>query len=1397
MTALLVASGTTFNSNGGTVKFNHTGLGGAHTTTAISAPVGFSLHNVEVGGSPLIFGYYDNFNSATTVAVSGNLLLAGKINNVNWDVSGNITVNGNALAGTGIINSLSGNTTLTHVATSQMPNGVFTVNKTAANNTLTFTSNVAFTGAAQPVTITQGTMDLAGFNLAVPGLLTIGANGKLICNGGTPSYGSLSVTGEMSCGPSLGITWTGNAGDNQWTTAGNWTNNTIPGSSDIAYFNSKCAGANCDVTMNSNVNVKGIVMSSSYAGTITQGAASTVTVGASGWTQVAGTFLGASSAITMDGPFALSGGTFRSTSGIMNINKSYSVTGAPTFTHNSGTLHITTASGGAIDNFIPGTVIYNHVDIHGYDSRIDFLGGTMTVAGDLTLRDSGSYPDLSRIYNATINVNGNITASLSGYGGSATTIRAVGNAAGQTITSATASSRIPGLIIAAGANNVTLSGNVLVIGTYTYTSSGIFTVTGSTLIFNNGGGGVSQSIVPGSVTYANVSFSGYDAIWDLGGGTLNVGDTLTINDTGTCCFRTVNNGTINASGNVSISGNLQGGSATLRIVGTTNQTVTGTSTAGFPVVEIASTGGTVTLAGTLRMIKNFTYTSGTIDAGTSTLWFDGYGGGPTGTIVSTAVPTFNNVTFGGYGANWTLSGTLAVGGTVRMEDTSSGWSHAITGGTILAYGSVVSSGTGMKGSAVLKLVGTANRTVSGNSVDAAFPSFEVATTAGTSTYSGTFSVYGDYIHTSGTIDPSTSRVMIAGNSYSSISIKPGTFSYNNFDIEGYVTTHTITGTLTVNGTLRLGGWSNSPYVAVNTGSIVANGDVTYYGNGLNGTTTLQFAGATNTILTAVAGAPMLGGTTTIGKSGGTKVSLAAATSFSTAGQDIVISGGTFDLAGFSLSVNDALTINSGATLKCSGGAFSNGGTLTNSGTINCPGYSGYEFNWTGAGGNSNWNTAGNWQGGNVPGVNDTPAFQDTYCGGTCNATMNVNVNVKGLMMSSPYTGTITQASGSTITVGSTGWTQAAGTFTGGNSDITISGGATLSGGTFTSTSGILYVRNNFSRTGTSFNHNNGTLRLGADYNATRSVALGALTVNNLEFYSQTFYDQYNLNLTGTVSVLGNLNIAWIDGQRGGWINGGTLNVAGNITSNNTVTGTVVIRATGSVNQTVTGTDAYAYLPNLDIASTGGTVTIVGTPVFYRSFVYTSGAVNFSTSTVTILGYYSLSYPLNVSALTFNNLTFGSEPVADNVTYSITGDLNVAGNLKFESNSAVSTVNGGAIKVGGNVSALGTGAAFNGNVAVHLVGSNAAQIGQTSGMTFAKGDIIVNKSGGAVVTQTSNIALGTAGQNLTVQAGTLNMAGYNLNVAGTLTNNSVLQRGSNPSCGTITAGTYSGTASICP
>ena len=90
----------------------------------------------------------------------------------------------------------------------------------------------------------------------------------------------------------------------------------------------------------------------------------------------------------------------------------------------------------------------------------------------------------------------------------------------------------------------------------------------------------------------------------------------------------------------------------------------------------------------------------------------------------------------------------------------------------------------------------------------------------------------------------------------------------------------------------------------------------------------------------------------------------------------------------------------------------------------------------GAGDGNKWSCGLNWTGDNPPGNTDVATFDNTS---TKNATIDSNIDVQGIDINAGYTGIITQASGVTVDIGSSNYDQAAGTFTGGDSNIDIDG----------------------------------------------------------------------------------------------------------------------------------------------------------------------------------------------------------------------------------------------------------------------------------------------------------------------------------------------------------------------
>jgi hypothetical protein len=454
--------------------------------------------------------------------------------------------------------------------------------------------------------------------LTVADILTVGAGTTLKCSGGDFIPGSLTNSGTINC-PGYGgyeFNWTGTAADGNWTTAGNWAGGVAPSSTSVVVFDDAYCGVNCNVTMNAAVNVKGLQMESGYTGTITQGAGTTVTVGTKAWTQAGGTFAGNNSAMTFNGPWNFTGGTFTAPASTISIASNISISNGVTLNAGSSTLSLGCTGACSI---APGNVTFNAVTIPAVAAcnSYDFGGGTMNIAGNLSFGSSSWCGSTRPLNNGTLSVKGNITVTGSGFGGTAV-ILAAGNASGQTITG---SSSIPNLRIAAGTNPVTLSGTVNVAGDFTMTSVGTFTTTGSVLSL--GCTKALCTIVPGTATYADVTIPAIAVCnsYDLAGGTMNVGGTLTLSSSGWCGPpRPVNNGTFNVTGNIITSSAGIGGNALVVAAGNAGgQIITGIATAPIPNLQIAVGANPISLSGSVNVTAATTVTTGALNMASAAL----------------------------------------------------------------------------------------------------------------------------------------------------------------------------------------------------------------------------------------------------------------------------------------------------------------------------------------------------------------------------------------------------------------------------------------------------------------------------------------------------------------------------------------------------------------------------------------------------------------------------------------------------------------------------------------------------------------------------------------------------------------------------------------------------------
>lgn len=458
--------------------------------------------------------------------------------------------------------------------------------------------------------------------------------------------------------------------------------------------------------------------------------------------------------------------------------------------------------------------------------------------------------------------------------------------------------------------------------------------------------------------------------------------------------------------------------------------------------------------------------------------------------------------------------------------------------------------------------------------------------------------------------------------------------------------------------------------------------------------------------------------------------------------------GTFSYSASDLIYCDGIdwkSMKGPALTSCSG--TTSGTFLFDSGTSKlkfCDGTTWYDmtaaagstFYWTGATGDGKWSTTGNWSGNAVPTSTDIAHFQAAYCSGSnCNVNIDSAANVLGIDMSASYTGTITQGSGITITVGSSGWVQSTGTFVGSNADIVVDNSFTLTGGTFTpssanlkivATSGANYTV--FSQSGGTYNAGSGTLYFamssaGCVSGTTYTIDVNStLTVNHLRYAGG--HPSAGNNCTWEMgagdSLTANGNAVIQRDQASGTIAcTGTLNVKGNFTVNTGANGgTLATNLTGTGSQTVSHSGGTWPSGNFSINKSSG-IAYFATSVAFNSanFYLTAGSLerfnvnfsgiaNFSMGANTTFrdkgGSFNLTGSTSIDSTSIleacwsgsgsygpGSITWGSLKVNISGTLTLTSSVSLSGDLIVLSGNTLSNPSGYTISSSGNVNNSGT------------------------------------------------------------------------------------------------------------
>ena len=322
-----------------------------------------------------------------------------------------------------------------------------------------------------------------------------------------------------------------------------------------------------------NVNIKLLDVASGFTGKIIQ-RTYTITIGTSGAVLSGGIFDGGSAAISVTGPFTISGTAFTSTSDTMTLGGNYTLSSG-SFMHNNGKVKFTTT------NTITGSTTFYKLSFAPTASAAVF---TLAAGTNLMINNSFYYEGTQavRIDGDTIKAKGDLymnNGSFTGNPGSAT-LFICGTSVNQTLNGAATTflSNLVNICIQKSATDTLFLTNNITTNRDWKLLSGVVSAGSSTILFFFGG-----PTITGDQTFNNLIFDSQVITANF---TIASGTTITVS--GTLSYTgsqgvVVNTGTIDAKGNITLSNTstLGGGTDLLKITGTGSQSLSGGSVLGY------------------------------------------------------------------------------------------------------------------------------------------------------------------------------------------------------------------------------------------------------------------------------------------------------------------------------------------------------------------------------------------------------------------------------------------------------------------------------------------------------------------------------------------------------------------------------------------------------------------------------------------------------------------------------------------------------------------------------------------------------------------------------------------------------------------------------------------------
>ncbi len=1353
---------------------------------------------VNVNGGTLSLGADQRLLDSAAVTVSG----VGILNLATFsDTVGSFTLNGGTLNGTGTLTA----------ATYSLNGG--NINGNLGAGTLNQLSNI---------TVLNGTSAAATVNV-IGGTLTLGSSDRLSDSAAVTVNSAILNLGVFN--DTVG-TFTLNAGTLNGTGTLTATTYDLNGGTVNANLGTGTVNQLTNTTTLNGTSAASIV--NVTGGTLALGAADRLSDTAA--VNVAA-ILNLGSFSESVGNFTLNGGTL-SGSGTLT---------ATTYNLNGGTVNANLGSGTL--NQISNTTTLNGTSTA---SLVNVNGGTLTLGAANRLFDSaavtvnvgtlnlGTFSDTVGTFllnSGTLDGSGTLTATTYTLNGGTInanlgtgTVTQIGNTTTLNGTSAATTVNVNGGTLSLGAaerlaNTAALSINSGILNLSSFSETvGTFTLTGGSL---NG---------TGTLTAATYDLNGGTVNANLGAGILNqLSNTTTLNGTSAAAAVNVNGGTLTlgAADRLDNTAAVSINSGVLNL-GTFNDTVgtftlTGGSLNGTGTLTAATyalNGGTVNAnlgAGILTQLTNTTLLNGTSAAATVNVNGGTLALGAANRLLDSAAVTIatgaslNLGTFNDTVGTFTLNG-----GTLDGTGTLTATTYSLNGGTVngnLGAGILtqLSSTTLLNGTSSAATVNINGGTLTLGAANRLLDTAAVAINSGTlnlATFSdtvGTFTINGGILEGTGTLTAATYDLnggtinanLGAGilNQLTNTTTLNGTSAAATVNINGGTLTlgasdrllNSAAVTIASIGTLNLGAFNDTVGTfTINGGILDGTGTLTATTYSLNGGTVNANLGAG--ILNQLTNTTTLNGTSaaaTVNVNGGT-LTLGASDRLLNTAAVTIASLGTLNLGAFDDTVG---------TFKINGGILNGTGTLT---------ASTYDLN----GGTINANLGA----GSLTQLTNTTTLNGTSAA----ATVSINGGTLTLGASDRLLNSAAVTIASLGTLNLEAFNDTVGTFTINGGILNGTGTLTaatydLNGGTVNANLGagiLTQLSNTTTLNGTSaaatVNINGGTLTLGASDRLldTAAVSIAINTTLNLGNFNDTV-GSFSLH-GGSLNGTGTLTAATYA------LNGGTVNANLGAGILNQLTNTT----------TLNGTSAAATV-NVD----GGTLALGASDRLANNAAVTinSGILNLATFNDTV-GTFTLNGGIlnGTGTLTAATCNLNGGTLNSNLGAGILNQLSNTTNLNGTSAAATVNINGGTLALGASDRLLNTAAVtiaglgtldlgtFNdtvgtftlnggilngtgtltastydlngGTVNANLGAGTLNQLSTTTTLNGTSAAATVNINGGTLTLGATNRLLDTAA--LTINTGTLNLAGFN-DTVGTFTFNGGILDGT----GTLTAATY--------